>query len=94
MELLLDIFLGMLLIVGILFLGVIIYGFIVTPFKKRKAKKEIDKIKEEFEKYVDELGEAIAKDIGNLLEELDKQNKKKPTTKKKPTKKTTKRNVE
>lgn len=77
MEILLNLFLGLLLIVGILLLLVILYSIIITPFKERKKAKK--KMK-------------IANDFLDILKQFEENAKKENETKlnKKPTKKAVK----
>ena len=92
MELLLNVFLSMLLIVGILFLGVIIYAFVITPFKKRKAKKQLKELDEELKVTFGELSESFDNIINEAIEELKKESEKKEKPKRTTTK-NTKNNV-
>ena len=79
MGILLDLFLKLLLIVGILFLLVIVYSIVITPFEERKKAKQ--RIK-------------TANDFLDILKQFEEKAEKENETKlnKKPTKKAVKIN--
>lgn len=74
MGILLDLFLKLLLIVGILFLLVIAYSIVITPFKERKKAKEMEKIAKV-------LREQLEGKVGKIRKENETKLNKKPTKK-------------